>query len=373
MGSGAAVVAAVATFGTMAALVAGASASSETAAATRLVDRAKVGVYLHPLGKPFADPVAEVDLLAMEAQLGRRFDLVHYFFTWGRPFREAITGNVDGRELMLSMKPEGRLVWDIKDGRQDPFIDQFARDAKAWGNPVYIRFGHEMNGDWMSYSAGRAGGPTATDFKAAWVRLVSRFRAVGATNVEFVWSPNESDWPAVAGNRMEDYWPGDAYVDVAGFDGYNWSSQLPRRGDGRWRSFDEVVSGPYERISRFSGRPIWLCEFGTTEAVYGVDPTGASKAAWFRDMFASTAFPRLTGIVYFSENDERDVQRDWRIDSSPESIAGFRSGWATRTTPVVATPTPTESPEATQTPAVAVSSTASPPLPPAFPVPASRT
>lgn len=293
-----------------------------------LGDRVKVGAYVRLAGRPHADPVAPQDLAAVERGIGHRLDLVHYFFTWGRALPEALSSNVDGRELMLSLKPDGGLVEDIASGRQDPYIDQFARDARTWGGPLYLRFGHEMNGEWMSYSAGRPGGPSAARFRAAWVRLVERVRAQGASQVRFVWSPNESDFPDVAGNHMEDYWPGDQYVDVAGFDAYNWSSQQPARGDGTWRTFEQIVAGPYARITAFTSRPLWLTEFGTTEAVPGVDPAGAGKAQWFRDMYASRRFPRLAGLVYFSERDDRDVQRDWRLDSSAGSLAAFGLRWS---------------------------------------------
>jgi hypothetical protein len=157
---------------------------------------------------------------------------------------------------------------------------------------------------------------------------------------------------------MEDYWPGDQYVDIAAFDAYNWSSQQPARGDGAWRSFDQIVAAPYARITQFTTRPIWLGEFGTSEAVAGVDPGGANKGEWFRQMFATTSYPRLTGIVYFSENDTRDTQRDWRLDSSAAALSGFRQGWATKgatvTTTTSAAPTtrpPTTAPATTAVPA----------------------
>lgn len=298
-----------------------------------LVQRVQVGAYIHLAGRPFQDPVAPADLAAMESQIGK-LDVVHYFFTWGRKFSEALNSNANGRTIMLSMKPDGNLVSQIRNGGQDAYIDQFATDAKAFGKTIYLRFGHEMNGEWMSYSAGAAGGPSADDFKAAWRRLVDRVRRQGASNVKFVWSPNETDNPARAGNRMEDYWPGDGYVDVAGFDGYNWTNAQPQRGDGSNRSFEQVVQGPYDRISKFTTRPIWICEVGTTEP---------NKAAWITDMFASTKFPQLTGIIYFSENDQRDVQRDWRIDSSSAATAAWKSAMNGRGTPGTTTPGPTSS------------------------------
>ena len=84
--------------------------------------------------------------------------------------------------------------------------------------------------------------------------------------MKFVWSPNESDFPDRPGNHLEDYWPGTDYVDIAGFDAYNWTNAEPRRGDGDDRSFDEIVQGPYQRVAEISaGKDIWLCEFGTVE------------------------------------------------------------------------------------------------------------
>jgi mannan endo-1,4-beta-mannosidase len=300
-----------------------------------LVDRVKVGAYVHLQGQPYRDPVARQDLETLESEIGK-LDLVHYFFTWGRAFDEALTSNVDGRDLMLSMKPEGDLVQRIAGGEQDGYIDRFAEQARGYGKPVYLRFGHEMNGEWMTYSAAHPDGPSADQFVAAWRHLVDRFRAQGAANVRFVWSPNEKDFPDRAGNRMEDYWPGEPYVDVAGFDGYNWTDREPVRGDGSNRSFEEVVAAPYHRIAQLTSKEIWLCEFGT------VDP---GKGRWFRDMFSSRKFPRLTGVVYFSEDDQRDVQRDWRIDSSADALAGWREGMAARRASSVAiTPPPRDDP-----------------------------
>lgn len=306
-----------------------------------LAGRVRIGAYVHLAGHPFADPVAPADLATFESALGRRLDLVHYFFTWGRDFAEALNPNAGERALMLSMKPDGSLVPDIAAGRQDGYLDRFARDARDSGREIYLRFGHEMNGQWMSYSAGAPDGSPAYLFVRAWRRLVDRFRAQGAGNVRFVWCPNESDFPDRPGNRLEDYWPGEDHVDIAGFDAYNWSNQEPARGDGSWRSFEQLVAGPYERITRLTSRPVWLGEFGTTEAVSGVDPVGADKGDWFRDMFASTRFPRLEALVYFSEDDRRDVQRDWRVESSAASLLGFRDGWAgeARQGPGVATVT----------------------------------
>ncbi len=291
-----------------------------------LAERVRVGAFVHRTGSAPADPGG---VLALESQLGRRLDITHDFFAWGRPFTEALTPLVPERDLMLSWKPAPGTMWSIAKGEQDAYIDRFAADAAAYGHPVHLRLAYEMNGDWNSYSAA-AGGPPAPVWVESWQRVVQRFRAAGASNVRFVWCPNETDFPSVDGNRMEDYWPGADHVDVLGVDAYNWSTRSPRRGDGQWRTFEEVLAEPYARLQALpgaEGMPVWLCEFGTTEAGPS-DPAGASKEQWFRDMFATRGFPHLEAVVYFSEDDQRDVQRDWRLETSAASIAGFREGWA---------------------------------------------
>src|SRR5262249_11875758 len=42
----------------------------------------------------------------------------------------------------------------IADGRYDALIRAWARDIKAYGSPVWLRFAHEMNGYWYPWSEG---------------------------------------------------------------------------------------------------------------------------------------------------------------------------------------------------------------------------
>lgn len=295
-----------------------------------LVHRLRVGCYVHDTGVQ-ANPVPTEALVAFEDTLGRPFDLVHYFMGWNTPFADALNGNVPTRDLAISWAPTAAVIGSIVAGAEDTYISNYARDALAYGHPVYIRFGAEMNGSWNSYSSAH-GGPSAAQFVLAWHRVVGIFKAVSADNVKFVWCPNELDSPDVAGNHLEDYWPGPTWVDIIGFDGYNWSNQLPRRGNGAWRSFDQICADPYARVAKLDpNMPIWIGELGCTERT-DADPPGVSKGTWFADMFASRQYPRLSTILYFSTNDA-SVNRDWRIDTSPASIAGWKAGWTATTTP----------------------------------------
>ncbi|MFI5027113.1 MAG: hypothetical protein ACHQCI_10250, partial [Solirubrobacterales bacterium] len=73
---------------------------------------------------------------------------------------------------------------DIAAGKYDGYIHSEAASAISYGGEVLLRFAHEMNGDWYPWS----GDPAA--YVAAWRHYVDVFRADGASNVRFVWSPN---------------------------------------------------------------------------------------------------------------------------------------------------------------------------------------
>ncbi len=73
----------------------------------------------------------------------------------------------------------------INTGKHDPHIRQWARDAAAWGKPFYLRFAHEMNGDWHSWSPG-VNGNTAPHYASAWRRARDIFGQEEAMNVRWV-------------------------------------------------------------------------------------------------------------------------------------------------------------------------------------------
>jgi beta-mannanase len=301
------------------------STSDTTAQPKPLVDRAQIGSYVHVQGVQ-ANPVPPATLKTFEKSLGQRFDIIQYFFAWGAPFAAALNANVPKRELMISWNPSGADITEILKATYDAYIAEYARAAKAYGHPVYIRFAAEMNGNWNTYSSAAAGGPTAAQFVLAWHRVVGIFHAVQADKVKFVWCPTEVDTPDVAGNHAANYWPGAKYVDILGFDAYNWSVGGLTRGGGGWRTFDEMCATGYDTVAALDATlPIWLCETGCPEAS-SLDPVGVSKGGWFTDMFASVAYPRLKAVVYFSDDDQ-SLDRNFRIDTTPEAVAGWKKGW----------------------------------------------
>jgi mannan endo-1,4-beta-mannosidase len=250
-------------------------------------------------------------LRALESEVGRPFDVAHWFTSWEHAFDPVPTNDLfaAGRLPLISWQPERQSVADIAAGEHDAYVRAWARDVARAPGLVYVRPFPEMNGDWVPWN----GDPTT--FRAAWRHIASLFAEEGADNVRWVFSPNVTDEPRTEANRMELYYPGDDVVDLFGLSGYNWGTTRPHIG---WRSFETIFERAYERVTALGPYDVWIAEIASSEE-------GGDKSAWVRDMFASTAFPAVRAIVWFDENKEAD----WRLRSRAEVIEAFREALGT--------------------------------------------
>jgi hypothetical protein len=200
---------------------------------------------------------------------------------------------------------------DILDGNYDPYIRQFAQDSKAYGKPFYLRFAHEMNGDWYPWSPLANGNGGAEEYVAAWRHVHGIFEQEGATNVRWVWNPN-----ATHPNRLSyaSLYPGDGYVDWVAIDAYNWGASQPSWSS--WQTFPEVFGASYEEMDALTDKPMMVGETGSAEE-------GGDKADWIRRTFLEdlpSRYPQVRAVVWFHENKETD----WRVDSSGASLEAYR-------------------------------------------------
>ncbi len=267
-----------------------------------------------------------------EADAGKRASILFFGLPWyidgvSQPFRttlfEAVRQRgsipmVDWLSWELSAggskrQPDFQLA-DIIRGDYDAHIRAWAEGAKAWGHPFFLRFGHEMNGAWFPWSEA-ANGNRAGEFVRAWRHVHDLFAEVGATNATWVWAPNQE---FDGSQPLAGLYPGDAYVDWVGMDGYNWGAYPDRAG---WVSFEHLFGRLYRNLGRIAPqKPVMVAEFAANES-------GGSKAAWIRRTF-ETALPesysRVRAIVWF--NWAEQAGRSWPIESSPASLRAFRRG-----------------------------------------------
>jgi beta-mannanase len=193
----------------------------------------------------------------------------------------------------------------IANGAYDAYVRRWASQIKAWGKPLMLRFAHEMNGNWYPWAEG-VNGNAAGQYVAAYRRVVGTFRAAGVTNVTWVWSPNVAFPGSVPIARL---FPGAAYVDWTGLDGYNWGTAAASG----WQSFEQVFGASITQVRALSAKPLMLAEIGSAEQ-------GGDKAAWITDFFARLAArPEVRGFVWFNH----DKEADWRVQSSDASRIAY--------------------------------------------------
>jgi hypothetical protein len=251
--------------------------------------------------------------------------IVHWFQKWTDPYSFYATGaeqlRARGAMPLISWAPTAGTTVDpqwslssIIDGRHDAYIHQWTHAAAAWGHPVYVRLMYEMNGNWNAWGYG-VNGNTAPQFVAAWRHIVDIARAEGATNIRWVWSPNAEFGSTPPLGTLAPFYPGDAYVDWVGLDGYNFgTSKFPT---GPWQSFSQVLGQSYVDITALTSKPLMIGETGCVEQ-------GGDKAAWITATFADllSAMPRLRAVVWFSKN---LPPADYRVDSSPAALSAYRA------------------------------------------------
>ncbi len=131
-------------------------------------------------------------------------------------------------------------------GTYDTYIIGYANAVKSWGKPLFIRLGHEMNGDWYPWGGKNNGGGTLNGFGdpakadgperfvATYRRVHRLFDSVGVKNVSWIWCPNNGSSLNEAWNQPENFYPDDDVVDWIGLDGYNWGTS---QSWGAWGSF----------------------------------------------------------------------------------------------------------------------------------------
>ena len=89
----------------------------------------------------------------------------------------------------------------------------------------YIRLGWEFNASWMGWGVcnqdGNGLASWASDFVPAFRNIVTSMRSVSGANFKFIWNPIDSSNASCAGDTLENFYPGNNYVDVVALDAYD--------------------------------------------------------------------------------------------------------------------------------------------------------
>ena len=311
-------------------------APSREAAALRRPESILLGAYVSGIRETLDG------LSSLETAIGRAVPLVQLYTAWGErpdqqfPLQLATAiwdlGSVplvtwepwlvdfeSGRHPNLPLRDarDRHGLGAVANGDYDFYIDAWARDAARFGHPLFVRFGHEMN-DPYRYPWGPQNN-SKEEYIAAWRHVVDRFRALGAANVVWVWSPH------VAYEYWDLYYPGDGYVDWVATGVLNFG---PIAQWSRWWTFDEIFGKAYPRLAGFQ-KPVMVAEFGSLAV-------GGDRAAWYRAALATLPrkYPSVRALLFFDVSNDQTVtyqKVDWSLESDSATANAVRhaiSAWA---------------------------------------------
>jgi mannan endo-1,4-beta-mannosidase len=235
-----------------------------------------------------------------------RPDIVMYYSGWYVPFprKFATTAADEGAVPLVQMDPTGVSIAAIASGGYDAYLSSYAETVRAYGHPVILSFGHEMNGGWYSWGYKKT---SPKVFVAAWQHIVRLFRALGANNVTWLWTVNIiNDTPHGMIPRPARWWPGSSYVNWVGIDGYYLKSS--------WK-FAPLFGPTISAVRALTLDPILIAETGAVPA--------AGQPAKIADLFGGIGQYGLLGFVWFDSTNS--IGQDFAINS-PAAIAAFRAG-----------------------------------------------
>lgn len=238
-------------------------------------------------GGLYEDSVSVGQIKRYEILEGKPLAFVQFSLFWGKreiPLRQLRAIKTYGAIPMIQLLPWGKpytlfteqpsySLDNIIAGKFDKYLIEVAQAIKNYRDPVFITFGVEMNGDWFPWSGifnggkvtNQYGDPNFPDgperYRDAFRHVVNVFRKVGAQNVIWYFHADAISEPDEQWNFIENYYPGDDYVDWVGISAFG-----PQSTDDSWFNFSEVMDRVYTYLTGFfPDKPLMLAEWGVME------------------------------------------------------------------------------------------------------------
>ncbi|KAJ3024544.1 UNVERIFIED_CONTAM: hypothetical protein HDU68_008027 [Siphonaria sp. JEL0065] len=284
-----------------------------------------------------------------------------------------------GGILELSMQPNASLSTFTSD-MYEKLATQLLEINTKYGLPVFLRYGHEMNGDWNFY------GNQPTAYKASFRAMALAVRA--KTNMTaMVWAPNigitypfrgggfvESPNPGGLDFRVLDtnqdgkidnnddpytpFYPGDDVVDWVGVSLYNYPfpgcfncAVEPTyfndylTGQGPVAEKGAIVTAAYTAVHNFyqmfcskesHNKPLMIPETGSPWFLEYANMAGAQsetvvKSGWWNQLLSASTmakFPKMKLVVNFEETKPgwplgTEVSQNWKVANTTSQISMF--------------------------------------------------
>jgi hypothetical protein len=241
----------------------------------------------------------------------------------------------------------------VADGGADSTYKTLAQNLVSAGfGSSYIRLGWEFNGTWMGWSICNEDGSGltswASDFVPAFQNIVTSMRSVSGANFKFIWNPIDSSNVSCAGAKLENFYPGDQYVDAVALDAYDgigqdtsdaarWTDLLNGVNGGDWSSeTPDAING-----QSFEGYGLnWLAAFAREHdkqaslPEWGIDSSsqdaGGGDDSYFVTQIANWIKANATGPAIFWNSGGGTLTLsipNYTSDDTPDATAAFKAAF----------------------------------------------
>lgn len=228
-------------------------------------------------------------------------NLISFYVPFGDPFESEVAARVVRMHALplMQIDPSRTSVRAIANGRYRAYLASYARQVKVFRDTVAIGFGHEMNGPWYSWGHRRT--PPRV-FVRAWRVIHNAFKAAHVRNVIWVWTIDR--YSPVYSVPLRKDWPGAAYVDWVGIDGYY---------RGPSARFNTIFNSTLRIVRRITHDPVLITETAAADR---------RTPQQIRDLFAGVRRAHLLGMIWFDIN----ARQHWQLEGRPRAVTAFRRG-----------------------------------------------
>jgi hypothetical protein len=247
-----------------------------------------------------------------------------------------------------SCSPNASEFDAVASGADDGYYKTLAQNLIAGGfGSSYIRLGWELQGSWFPWNICNADGQK--DFVPAFRNIVTSMRSASGANFKFIWNPDDSSNTSCSG-QVEDYYPGDSYVDMVSVDVYDtnggsdtdstrWTELLNGVNAGGWTATTpEPINGQtFEgyglnwlvAFAREHDKEIGLPEWG----LWSTSSNGGGDDSYFVNQMAAWIKSYATGpTIFWNYDNGADATvltiPDETTGDVPDATSAFKSDFA---------------------------------------------
>ena len=182
-------------------------------------------------------------------------------------------------------------------------IVRWADTIGARGTQTYFGFVHEPE------SSDSAKYGTAPQYIAAYQHVVDIMRTQDVSNVSYVWQMTAYGFVRKGAGNVNNYYPGDNYVDYVAADAYNWDGCVSGSNE---RDLSDITN-PVLAFAEAHDKLAMLAEFGSQ--------SGPQRAAWLN-----------AAQQYFIAN-RSELVAAFYFDRPPTTTNGAACNWSLTSTP----------------------------------------